>query len=268
MASQAPNPQQSEEAGVQPTVTETASIVQHPPPQAAPPFQQHAAPGHTQHTVVTGTVPGGHPMFDLSRFWQEQIAQAESFDSDFKNHPLPLARIKKVMKTDQDVKMISAEAPILFAKGCEIFITELTKRAWVHAEENKRRTLQRSDIATAISKTDMCDFLIDIVPREEAIRPTNPVYDQTAYAGYYQQPSMPQYASTQIDPAAYYSQLSQLTPEQMQQYQLQLQQLAAQHPYTQPSTAQSEPTQPSGTSQPPPTSASGSKSSVKNEPQQ
>lgn len=37
----------------------------------------------------------------------------------------------------------------------------------IHAEENKRRTLQRSDIATAISKTDMCDFLIDIVPREE-----------------------------------------------------------------------------------------------------
>lgn len=40
----------------------------------------------------------------------------------------------------------------------------------VHAEENKRRTLQRSDIATAISKTDMCDFLIDIVPREEAAK--------------------------------------------------------------------------------------------------
>lgn len=37
----------------------------------------------------------------------------------------------------------------------------------IHAEENKRRTLQRSDIAAAIAKTDMFDFLIDIVPREE-----------------------------------------------------------------------------------------------------
>lgn len=37
----------------------------------------------------------------------------------------------------------------------------------IHAEENKRRTLQRSDIAAAITKTDMFDFLIDIVPREE-----------------------------------------------------------------------------------------------------
>lgn len=72
------------------------------------------------------------------------------------------------MKADPDVKMISAEAPILFAKGCDMFITELTMRAWIHAEENKRRTLQRSDIASALSKSDMFDFLIDIVPREEA----------------------------------------------------------------------------------------------------
>ena len=72
------------------------------------------------------------------------------------------------MKSDEDVKMISAEAPILFAKGCDIFITELTMRAWIHAEESKRRTLQRSDIAQAISKSDMFDFLIDIVPREVA----------------------------------------------------------------------------------------------------
>ena len=83
-------------------------------------------------------------------------------------HQLPLARIKKVMKADPEVKMISAEAPILFAKGCDIFITELTMRAWIHAEENKRRTLQRSDIASALAKSDMFDFLIDIVPREEA----------------------------------------------------------------------------------------------------
>ena len=41
-------------------------------------------------------------------------------------------------------------------------------RAWIHAEENKRRTLQRSDIASALAKSDMFDFLIDIVPREEA----------------------------------------------------------------------------------------------------
>lgn len=92
----------------------------------------------------------------------------ETENHDYKIHQLPLARIKKVMKADPEVKMISAEAPIIFAKACETFITELTMRAWIHAEENKRRTLQRSDIAAALAKSDMFDFLIDIVPREDA----------------------------------------------------------------------------------------------------
>ncbi|KAI8601035.1 putative nuclear transcription factor Y subunit C-2 [Dissophora ornata] len=105
-------------------------------------------------------------------FWKEQITAAEEFDSDFKNHPLPLARIKKVMKSDPEVKMISAEAPILFSKACEIFICEITRRAWLHAEENKRRTLQRSDVASAASRSDQFDFLIDIVPREESAKPS------------------------------------------------------------------------------------------------
>ena len=48
-------------------------------------------------------------------------------------------RIKKIMKLDEDVKMISAEAPVLFGKACEMFIHELTMRAWVHTEDNKRR---------------------------------------------------------------------------------------------------------------------------------
>ncbi|XP_020253611.1 LOW QUALITY PROTEIN: nuclear transcription factor Y subunit C-4-like [Asparagus officinalis] len=87
--------------------------------------------------------------------------------NDFKNHQLPLARIKKIMKADEDVRMISAEAPILFAKACELFILELTIRSWLHAEENKRRTLQKNDIAAAITRTDIFDFLVDIVPREE-----------------------------------------------------------------------------------------------------
>src|SRR3569833_519822 len=104
----------------------------------------------------------------LTTYWQQTITHLESDTHDYKLHQLPLARIKKVMKADPEVKMISAEAPILFAKGCDIFITELTMRAWIHAEENKRRTLQRSDIASALAKSDMFDFLIDIVPREEA----------------------------------------------------------------------------------------------------
>lgn len=48
--------------------------------------------------------------------------------------------------------MISAEAPVLLAKAAEIFIEELTLRAWMHTEESKRKTLQKSDISQAVSR--------------------------------------------------------------------------------------------------------------------
>lgn len=141
----------------------------------------------------------------LESFWAKAVDEIKHLtNNDFKNQELPLARIKKIMKLDDDVKtmvsrrvqhacravdmsltlvirsqMISAEAPVLFAKAAEIFITELSLRAWIHTEDNKRRTLQRNDIAMAITKYDQFDFLIDIVPRDELKpaskrAPTNP----------------------------------------------------------------------------------------------
>ncbi|CAN8065161.1 unnamed protein product [Agarophyton chilense] len=127
----------------------------------------------------------------LAHFWSEQMGEVQAA-TDFKNHLLPLARIKKIMKSDEDVRMISAEAPVLFAKACEMFILELTHRAWAQTEEAKRRTLQRSDISAAIQKTDIFDFLIDIVPRDD------PKKDDRAATGavdsaqlqYYSMPNM------------------------------------------------------------------------------
>lgn len=161
--------------------------------------------------VPTGTTPfpSSHqlPYQQVQQFHHQQQQQLQSFwasqmheidqTTDFKNHSLPLARIKKIMKADEDVRMISAEAPVIFAKACEIFILELTLRSWIHAEENKRRTLQKNDIAAAITRTDIFDFLVDIVPRDEmkedAIgipRGTAAVPDSVPY--YYMPPAQPQ----------------------------------------------------------------------------
>ncbi|CAM0909287.1 unnamed protein product [Alopecurus aequalis] len=102
----------------------------------------------------------------LQQFWAERLSEMEQA-TDFKNHTLPLARIRKIMKADEDVCMISADAPVILAKACELFILELTMRSWMHSEENKRRTLQKNDIAAALTRTDIYDFLGDIIPREE-----------------------------------------------------------------------------------------------------
>lgn len=123
---------------------------QHQLPYQAPHFHHHQQQQQQQ----------------LQIFWANQLQEIEQ-TNDFKNHSLPLARIKKIMKADEDVRMISAEAPVVFAKACEMFILELTLRSWIHTEENKRRTLQKNDIAAAISRTDVFDFLVDIIPRDE-----------------------------------------------------------------------------------------------------
>ena len=67
----------------------------------------------------------------LAKFWAEQGSEMDRLEigseASFKTHnDLPLARIKRIMKSDEDVRMISAEAPVLFAKVWNILsLTQL-----------------------------------------------------------------------------------------------------------------------------------------------
>ena len=71
-----------------------------------------------------------------------------------------------VEDTKSSVKfMISGESPVLMSKACELLIRDLSFRAWRHTERNRRRTLQRQDLHSAVGESEVYDFLIDIVPR-------------------------------------------------------------------------------------------------------
>jgi hypothetical protein len=54
----------------------------------------------------------------VNEFWQHTTNVAE-LEDNFKHQALPLARIKKVMKSDFEVKMISSEVTILLEKACQ-----------------------------------------------------------------------------------------------------------------------------------------------------
>ncbi|KAJ9147313.1 hypothetical protein P3X46_029487 [Hevea brasiliensis] len=101
---------------------------------------------------------------NLAIFWNQQLLEIHNIPAFKSHHQLPLARIKRIMKYDGEVKMISAETPLLFSKACELFILELTLRAWLQTEVCKRRTLQRCDIARAIRTSHTLDFLAEVVP--------------------------------------------------------------------------------------------------------
>lgn len=67
--------------------------------------------------------------------------------------------------------MLSAEAPIIMSKGCEMFIGELALRCWFHTKCNKRKTLQKADIVNAVCGAGMYDFLIDIISCDDMNKP-------------------------------------------------------------------------------------------------
>ena len=106
----------------------------------------------------------------LDAFWKAQRDEQVSIHSsgplkpDFKTvADLPLSRVKRVMKADGDVRMVSAEAPVVFARACAMFVLDLTLRSWFEATGKDRKTVQREDVHDAILKADVYDFLVDIV---------------------------------------------------------------------------------------------------------
>lgn len=106
--------------------------------------------------------------------------------TNWKTQALPLARIKKIMKSEEVINnelerqryerkggeqvpqgmrfMISGDAPLIMEKACEFILREIAIRSWRHTERAKRRTLQRQDIFAGVGESEMFDFLIDIVP--------------------------------------------------------------------------------------------------------
>ncbi|KAH0462467.1 hypothetical protein IEQ34_010042 [Dendrobium chrysotoxum] len=124
-------------------------------------------------------------------YWADQYREIEE-TTNFRRQRLPVSTIKRIMKTDDDVKMISAEAPVLFARACEMFIHEITHKGWAHAQDKNRRTIKKEDIVAAVNQTDYCDFLVDIRTTEEP-------RDQDA------PDPMDQLAPGPLDPLNYYS---------------------------------------------------------------
>ena len=101
---------------------------------------------------------------------KEEIEKATNNSNVFTRHSLPIAKIKKIIKLDNNVKMISSEVPVLLSKACELFIAELAFKSYAYTLSENRKIIQRNDIAKAIANNDYLDFLIDIVEESGKIK--------------------------------------------------------------------------------------------------
>merc|ERR1712173_527474 len=72
---------------------------------------------------------------------------------------LPLARVKKIAKCDEEVKSISANGNVLMAKAAELFISQLAESAYEHTSSNKRKVVKVDDVVEAIQGDDNLGFL-------------------------------------------------------------------------------------------------------------
>lgn len=62
----------------------------------------------------------------------------------------PLARIKKIMKADKDVNLVSADAVHLISLATEMFLNGFVKKASDISQNEKRRTILYKDFGKKI----------------------------------------------------------------------------------------------------------------------
>lgn len=139
---------------------------------------------HPTANNVPSTVAGAGSDAETSQFNQPNSGQQPMV----LGMSLPLARIKKVMKSEDEgyaclssspstsidpiktaqssaatgARMISNEAPLLLAPAIEILISELSSRAYLHAETAKRKTITRQDLLDGARDEEAFDFLLDL----------------------------------------------------------------------------------------------------------
>ncbi|KAF9342665.1 hypothetical protein BGX34_007841, partial [Mortierella sp. NVP85] len=78
---------------------------------------------------------------------------------------LPVARVKRIIKEDKDVQIVSNEAVFLISIATEIFLEGFTAKAFNLAKLEKRKTVLYKDLATAVTQYDSLEFLQDVVPK-------------------------------------------------------------------------------------------------------
>lgn len=78
---------------------------------------------------------------------------------------LPLARVKRIMKQDDEIVTISSGAVVAVAAATELFVQYFTEQALFMARGDKRKKLMYNDFANAVSRVEQLEFLTGLVPK-------------------------------------------------------------------------------------------------------
>lgn len=78
---------------------------------------------------------------------------------------IPVSRVKKIMKLDQDINKINSEALHLIASSTQLFLELLAEKSAQVALEKKRKTIKLEHLRVAVKRHQpVSDFLLDSLP--------------------------------------------------------------------------------------------------------
>lgn len=89
--------------------------------------------------------------------------KAEKFDGKKRKIRFPIARIKRIMQSDEDIGKVSTSAPVVLSKAIELFMKELLEEV---AKVSKNTRITYDDLKVVILNDIRFDFLKVLVSNE------------------------------------------------------------------------------------------------------
>lgn len=135
--------------------------------QHYPPMHQGMHPGMPLPIPLAMIHPQTHPLQvqipPVGTFSQSPIESAKrKMESPAKKINFPVAKIKTIMKADDEVANISSDAVLVMAAATELFLQELADASWKNTAKEARKTILYKDVSKAVDGSVEFEFLNDV----------------------------------------------------------------------------------------------------------
>lgn len=89
------------------------------------------------------------------------IPDDDQENDDIRLIQLPLAKIRNIMKLENNTAIVSLDAAVAVAKATEFFIESLGKLSYAEVSLTKKKTIQKRDVDKVLTSSDALLFLED-----------------------------------------------------------------------------------------------------------
>ncbi|KAJ9056646.1 hypothetical protein DSO57_1030844 [Entomophthora muscae] len=135
-----------------------------------------------KHDELTGLneqdyVISKNPPVSAGTAFHYDVSEASSLRTVSK---VPLSRIKRILKEDNEFQGATTDAYTVISKATELFIKMFATDSYNVAARDSRVSVQYKDCATLVSNVDKYEFLTDVVPTPLSLRKALEITENSA----------------------------------------------------------------------------------------